>query len=105
MHAPHKAALLAVKAKDFVFSRSDIIDNGASYGIVSDESLPRFRIVSEVNNWGEPPLKLIAIILFLLLLSACLQIEGPEPYRAGFVVTKTSTESSAQEELEVKRMP
>ncbi|CAM9624390.1 unnamed protein product [Ascophyllum nodosum] len=27
-------------------------------------------------------------------------IEGPEPYRAGFVVTKTSTESSAQEELE-----
>lgn len=30
-----------------------------------------------------------------------IQMEGPTPYRAGFIVTKTSTESSAQEELEV----
>eukprot|EP00903_Cladosiphon_okamuranus_P015463 g14278.t2 len=27
-------------------------------------------------------------------------VDGPQPYRAGFIVTKTSTESSAQEEVE-----
>lgn len=44
-----------------------------------------------------------SICVFALIV--WLQIDGPEPYRAGFVVTKTSTDSSAQEELEVNRIP
>eukprot|EP00752_Nemacystus_decipiens_P004362 g3986.t1 len=37
---------------------------------------------------------------FMNLTVSSFSVEGPQPYRAGFIVTKTNTESSAQEEIE-----
>lgn len=35
------------------------------------------------------------------LTSSASQVDGPRPYRAGFIVTRTMTKSSAQEAIEV----
>ncbi|CAM9847126.1 unnamed protein product [Hapterophycus canaliculatus] len=37
---------------------------------------------------------------FMNLTVSSFAVEGPQPYRAGFIVTRTDTESSAQEEVE-----
>lgn len=68
---------------------------------VDDDARFQTQCISPLAH-APTPLLVITFMCGVFFDFCTTKVEGPQPYRAGFIVTKTNTESSAQEEVEVR---